>query len=85
QKIPSKLFEAGALNTAVIIQENPTWTDFVISHKMGLSVDFQNTQEAVKNFISGLDQDFFKVQNPEVFHWKAEGDKLLSVLDSLSS
>ncbi|WP_288371278.1 hypothetical protein [uncultured Algoriphagus sp.] len=85
QKIPSKLFEAGALNTAVIIQENPTWTDFVSSHKMGLSVDFQNTQEAGKLFISGLDQDFFQEQIPEVFHWKAEGEKLLSVLDSLSS
>ncbi|WP_100626903.1 glycosyltransferase family protein [Algoriphagus formosus] len=85
QKIPSKLFEAGALNTAVIIQENPTWTDFVSSHKMGVSVDFQNTQEAVKEFISGLDQDFFQGQIPEVFHWKAEGEKLLSVLDSLSS
>jgi len=85
RKIPSKLFEAGALNTAVIIQENPTWTDFVSSHKMGLSVDFQNTQEAVKEFISGLDQDFFLEKIPEVFHWKTEGEKLLSVLDSLSS
>ncbi len=85
RKIPSKLFEAGALNTAVIIQENPTWTDFVISHKMGLSVDFQNTEEAVSEFNSGLNQTFFQGQNPEVFHWKAEGEKLLSVLDSLSS
>ncbi|WP_439474456.1 hypothetical protein [Algoriphagus formosus] len=85
KKIPSKLFESGALKTAVIIQENPTWTDFVTSHKIGLSVDFQNTQEAVKKFISGLDQGFFQEQIPEVFHWKAEGEKLLSVLDSLSS
>ena len=53
--------------------------------KMGLSVDFQNTQEAVKEFISGLDQDFFLEKIPEVFHWKTEGEKLLSVLDSLSS
>ena len=82
--VPTKLFEALALQIPVIIAENPLWSAIVADANAGISIDFTDETLDYLQIIEQLANTAFYDKKGHIDpFWHSEEQKLLDAVDKL--
>ncbi|TYZ06338.1 glycosyltransferase family 4 protein [Hymenobacter lutimineralis] len=83
--IPTKLFEYLANGLPVLLPPNPAWVALVRQHHAGLTIDFRDLSPASMRMLATRLQagGFYPHGIPQEVFWDGEGQKLVSLLDSI--
>ncbi|SIN73677.1 glycosyltransferase [Algoriphagus halophilus] len=84
-KMPTKLFEAMALHTPVLISPNEKWKAFIDQYQGGTQLDFDSMDVAIAQFLAAIKNPFFINQPGEEVLWSSQEGQMLSCLEQLLS
>lgn len=82
-KMPTKLFEAMALHTPVLISPNEKWKAFIDQYQGGTQLDFDSMDVAITQFLEAIKTPFFIHQPGEEVLWSSQEGQMLSTIDQL--
>lgn len=84
-KIPSKLYECLALGKPFLFTTNPKWQELAKKYNAGLEIDFKDFSEIPQIHESLTSQNFYNTTEMSLPHWKADEEKFLALIKSLTS
>ncbi|MDN3670745.1 glycosyltransferase [Echinicola jeungdonensis] len=82
-KIPTKLYEALALNIPVLTTKNPRWEKLLDRYKAGIGIDFSNPKNAKNDLDRLINQPLYTHLPGKEVTWASEEEKLIQVVDGL--
>lgn len=82
-KIPTKLYEALALQIPVLTTKNPRWESLLNKYKAGIGIDFSDFKNAKIDLDQLISQPLYTNAPGKEVTWSSEEEKLVKVVDGL--
>ncbi|WP_114751924.1 glycosyltransferase family protein [Pleomorphovibrio marinus] len=78
-KIPSKMYEALALQKPLLITHNPKWSQMIKPYPAGIGIDFIKTEEAPSHVRQLLALELYRNPVPNWVFWRDIAPKVVSL------